>query len=196
MPDQIFNEQVIEATGTRSQPNAYTCQSTAIANAAGIDDIMGIRAKLESIGEPGDPATMGVLLESIFGDRYTFHDNASLGEIRDWLKAGDYLITHGWFTPSGHVISLNGVAIDSTRLSYKIKVQDPWSEFDFKGWKYSDPSITQYTGYYSAHGLYAAIVAGTSCYHAAGIYSRGELDSSRKGAWIHQIRPASQSAIA
>lgn len=188
MAEQIFSEQVPEAKGFLAQPNAYTCQSACIAMATGRTDIMPIRAKLEATGDPGDPYNMGRLLKAAFGDRYEFDDNACLSEIRDWLKAGEFLITHGWFTGSGHVICLDGVAIDAAKLSYKISVKDPWSEFSFRNWSYDNPSAQKYDGYYSSHGLYAAIVASTSPSDAAAIYRRGELDSMRKGAWVHRIQ--------
>jgi hypothetical protein len=186
----VFTEQVAEAKGILSQPNAYTCQSACIAMAIGRTDIMTIRAELEAIGEPGDPGVMGVLLRKEFGDRYIFDDNASMSEIREWLRDGEFLISHGWFTASGHVIALDGVTIDPSKLSYKISVKDPWSEFSFSAWAYNNPSATQYDGDYSAHGLYASIIAGQSVSDAISIYQRGELDSNRKGAWIHRILPS------
>jgi hypothetical protein len=190
MTEQVFSEQVLESRGLLSQPNSYTCQSTCIAMATGREDVMAIRHRLEAIGDPGDPATMGVLLKEKFGNRYSFDDNACLSEVRDWLRNGEFLISHGWFTGSGHVICLDGVAIDSAKLSYKISVKDPWSEFNFASWSYDNPNALNYDGYYSSYGLYAAIVAGQSIYDAVGIYRRGELDSMRKGAWIHRIQPA------
>jgi hypothetical protein len=193
MPEQTFSEQVSEASDLLSQPNGYTCQSACIAMATGRTDVMDIRDQLESIGDPGDPLTMGVLLTAEFGDRYIFDNNACLSEIRDWLKAGEFLIAHGWFTESGHVICLDGVAIDSAKMSYKISVKDPWSEFDFRIWTYNNPLINRYDGYYSSYGLYAAIVAGQSVWDAASIYRRGELDSMRKGAWIHRVKPAKKA---
>jgi hypothetical protein len=189
----IFTEQVAEAKGILSQPNAYTCQSTCIAMATGRTDIMQIRAELEAVGEPGDPGVMGVLLKKEFGDRYIFDDNACLSEVREWLRAGEFLICHGWFTGSGHVISLDGVTIDPSNMSYKISVRDPWSEFSFGAWAYNNPSVDRYDGDYSAHGLYAAIVAGQSVSDAIAIYQKRELDSMRKGAWIHRILPAKKA---
>jgi hypothetical protein len=187
MPE--YTEQVPEARGFLSQPDAYTCQSACIAMATGRTDILAIRAELEVIGNPGDPYTMGQILRQTFGNRYIFDDNACLSEVRDWLKAGEFLITHGWFTRSGHVICLDGVAIDSARLSYKISVKDPWSEFEGRSWSYSNSGIDRYDGFYSSHLLYATIIASTSVLDAAAIYRRGELDSMRKGAWIHRILP-------
>lgn len=187
----VFKEQVPEVRdGVVSQPNAYTCQSACVCMALGLTDVMGMRDRLEAIGDPGSPTTMGTVLYEELGDRYSFDDNASLSEIREWLRGGEFLITHGWFTGSGHVIALDGVAIDPATLSYKISVKDPWSEFDFTSWSYNQVGVSSYDGYYSPWGLYAAIVAGGSCNHAADIYRRGELDSARKGAWVHRIRPA------
>lgn len=184
-----FSEQVAEAKGMLSQPNAYTCQSTSIAMATGRTDVMQIRAELEAIGEPGDPGVMGVLLRKGFGDRYIFDDNASMSEIREWLRNGEFLICHGFFTNAGHVICLDGITIDSSKLSYKISVKDPWSRFDFDSWSYNSPDLDRYDGDYSAHGLYAAIIASQSMSDAIAIYQRRELDSSKKGAWIHRICP-------
>jgi hypothetical protein len=189
----IFTEQVGEARGLLSQPNAYTCQSACIAMATGQTDILGIRFQLESIGEPGDPAVMGQLLRKSFGDRYIFDDNASLSEIRQWLRDGEFMITHGWFTGSGHVICLDGITIDPDTIGYKISVKDPWSEFSASAWAYNNPAITSFDGDYSSRCLYAAIVAGQSVGEAAAIYARGELDSTRKGAWVHRMQPTKKA---
>jgi hypothetical protein len=184
-----YKEQVAEVKdGVLSQPDAYTCQSACVCMALGLTDIAGMRARLCSLGEAGDPYVMGEVLRAQLGDRYEFNDNASLSEIREWLKAGEFLISHGWFTGSGHVIALDGVAIDPTTLSYKISVKDPWGEFSFGSWAYL-PGADHFDGYYSPWGLYAAIVVGHGPGHAAEIYRRGELDSSRKGAWVHRIKP-------
>jgi hypothetical protein len=173
--------------GAAAQPDAYTCQSTCIHEALGREiSIVEIRSILCSGGEAGDPYNMGRFLKQQIGDRYEFDDNACLSEVRDWLKAGEFLITHGWFTGSGHVISLDGVAIDSATLSYKISVKDPWGEFDFRSWRYLTHAQS-YDGYYSSHGIYAACVAGQSVWDARDRY--GELDSMRKGAWVHRVRP-------
>ncbi len=185
----VFTEQVEEARGLLSQPNAYTCQSACIAMATGRTDIMTIRATLEAIGNPGDPAVMGQLLRKSFGDRYIFDDNASLSEVRDWLKSGCFIIGHFWFTNSGHVICLDGVTIDPETLGYKFSVKDPWSEFDFSKWSYSNPAIDSFDGNYSSYGIYAAGVVGQSSADSFEVYKRRELDSMRKGMWAHVIKP-------
>jgi hypothetical protein len=192
----IFTEQVSEAKGILSQPNAETCQSTCIVNSFGgtQEDILDVRSRLVAMpGGAGDPYNMGVILTERFGDRYIFDDNACLSEIREWLRAGEFLITHGWFTGSGHVICLDGVTIDASNLSYKISVKDPWSEFNFGAWAYDNSSVDRYDGDYSAHGLYAAIVASVGVLDAIAIYQKRELDSMRKGAWIHRILPAKKA---
>jgi hypothetical protein len=188
-----FAEQVSEAKGLLSQPNAYTCQSTCIAMAAGRTDIMQIRAELEAIGEPGDPGVMGVLLKKEFGDRYIFDDNACLSEVREWLKAGEFLITHIWASDSGHVICLDGVTIDPKTLGYKFSVKDPYGEFDFSSWSYNSSTVDSFDGDYSSYGIYAAGVAGQSKSDSIAIYQKRELDSMRKGAWIHRVLPAKKT---
>lgn len=176
-----------------SQPDARTCQSACIAMAIGNSDVQEIRRRLDGIARSsgssaGSPHVMGELLKSKLGDRYKFDDNASLSEVREWLRNGEFLITHGWFTPSGHVICLDGVNIDETKLSYKFDVKDPWSEFNAPLWRYTSNS-NFYDGYYSSYCIYAACVASVSASDAARIYNRKELDSQRKGAWIHRIMP-------
>jgi hypothetical protein len=186
---QTFKTAIQRSMGTLSQPDAVTCQSACIAQAIGTTDIMGIRRQLQGMGDPGDPYIMGKILRDHFGDRYAFDDNASLLEAREVLRKGAFCITHGWFTGSGHVISFDGVAVDPKTLSYKFDVKDPWSEFDFKSWSYRNPHIDRYDGYYSSHGIYAACVAGQSVWNAQQIYRKGELDSNRKGMWLHTIMP-------
>jgi hypothetical protein len=192
----IFVEQVAEAKGFLPQIDGETCQSTCIVNAFGgtKDDIRSIRSRLVAMpGGAGDPYNMGVILKEKFGDRYIFDDNACLSECREWLKSGELLITHGWFTGSGHVIILDGITIDPRTLGYKISVKDPWSEFNFLAWAYDNPSINRFDGDYSSHGLYAAIVASTGVSDAISIYQRRELDSMRKGAWIHRVLPSKKA---
>ena len=188
----VFNTRV--KTVNISQPDAVTCQSACIAMAlGGSKTTQEIRRELNDVARirrsiAGDPYVMQVVLKRYKKQLYTFDDNASLSEVREWLRNGEFLITHGWFTGSGHVICLDGVSIDQSNLSYKLNVKDPWSEFFAKTWSYGGSS-NFYDGYYSSYCIYAACVKGTSRNNAAAIYRRGELDSSRKGAWIHRIMP-------
>ena len=187
---QDFYSKVLKISQMQPQPDAFTCQSTCVAMALGRTDIMAVRQQLEAIGQPGDPATMGKYITDNLSlpSTYQFEDNASLSQVRDWLKAGEFLIIHGWFTGSGHVIAIDGVEIDSSNLSYRFSVRDPWSEFDFNHWSYDSNSVG-FHGFYSSYGIYAACVAGQSKNDAADIYDRGELDANRGGAWVHRIRP-------
>ena len=177
-------------TSDLSQPDNKTCQSTCVAMALGLTDVLTVRQQLEAIGEPGDPATMGKYITDHLSlpSTYQFDDNASISQIRDWLKAGEFLIIHGWFTTSGHVIVIDGVEIDSSNLSYRFNVKDPWSEFNFNNWSYDSKSVG-FNGFYSSYGIFAACVSSQSKSDAAEIYSRGELDANLGGAWVHRIKP-------
>ncbi len=170
-----------------SQPDGYTCQSACIAMAVNDSDIYGIRRKLEATGlAAGDPAAMARVIKS-YTTKYKFESNASLNQVYDWLEAGEFLITHGWFTKSGHVICLDGMELNTQTLSHRLNVKDPWSEFDAKSWSYNNKGVKFYDGYYSSQCIYAACVAGSSAQSAKGIYNRGELDSARQGMWVHRF---------
>lgn len=177
-----------------SQPDPYTCQSACVAMAIGDSDVYRIRKALESRGVAGDPAVMSWYLnrklnDPLAGNRHIFDDNASMSEMREWLRNGEFLITYGWFTGSGHVVGIDGISIDTSTMSYKFDMADPWSEFDFQEWAYNNPSIKFFNGYYSPLGIYAACVASSSVDHAAQIYRAGSFDSNHKGAWVHRILP-------
>ncbi|NET24921.1 hypothetical protein [Okeania sp. SIO1I7] len=171
-----------------SQPNAYSCQSTCIAMAVDDPNIEDIRQRLEAIGSPGDPQVMADVIRQ-FPVNYELHLNACLDDVKTWLEQGDFLITQGWFTSSGHVICLSGLEIDTKNNGYKFEVKDPWSEFDAPKWTYDNPNVNFYDGYYSSYCIYAACVAGSSYADAQDIYNRGELDSSHKNMWVHRFMP-------
>lgn len=168
-----------------SQPDPYTCQSACISMVTG-DDVNSIRLALLAGGQAGDPYNMGRILRSKLGDRYSFIADASLRQIRGWLRDGDFLITHGWFTPSGHVIGLDGIKIDQSLMGDRISVKDPWSEFNGASFKY-DLGGDFFDGFYSSYLIYATCVASGSYSHARQIYKRGELNSSLENAWVHRI---------
>jgi len=167
-----------------SQPDAVTCQSACIGMAVGDRDIQGIRRKLRSLGDPGSPAVMGSVIRD-YGRPYKFEGNASLEDVYGWLKAGEFLITHGWFTNSGHVICLDGLTAKAP-ARYLINVKDPWSEFDAINWRYSSKARF-YDGFYSDALIYAACVAGSSSANAKSIYMSNALDTRRKGMWVHRF---------
>lgn len=167
-----------------AQPDGNTCQAACIAKAIGTTDVWGVRNDLLQLGVAGDPAVMGEYLRR-YVDHYEFTANGSLDDAAKWLDAESrVIITHGWFTSSGHVISLVG----TERIGMKdyFMVDDPWGEFMFADWRYG----ANWNGNdrsYSRYGLYAACIAGASVTDAYRIYKRGELDSTRKGGWFHLI---------
>ncbi len=169
-----------------AQPNAYTCQSACIAKVLGTSDIEGIRAALEAIGAPGSPETMGQYLKSRV-QSYKFLLSGSLEEAKDALDDSCVVITHGWFTGSGHVIALVGYEPDPKTLSYRFIVDDPWMEFSFSSAQFN-PNSSGNNVRYSSYGMYAYCVASSSNESAVQIYGQGKLLSSEKGAWLHIIK--------
>jgi lysozyme len=166
-----------------SQPDSVTCQAACIGMAVGDRDVQGIRRKLTARGQAGDPAVMAAVIHS-YGRPYRYDGNASLAKVYDWLKAGEFLITHGWFTGSGHVICLDGLKRASD--SYLLDVKDPWSEFNPATWSYSKSSKF-YDGFYSDRCIYAACVAGASVSDAKRLYRAGKVDTARGGMWVHRF---------
>lgn len=169
-----------------SQPDSRTCQSACIAKVLGTADVEGIRAELEAIGVPGDPSVMGQYLKPHV-QSYKFVESGSLIDAKDALDNGCVVITHGWFTPSGHVICLVGHEPDPNTLSYRFIVDDPFAEFSFPDAQYiSDRSGDNVR--YSSYGMYAYCVTSQSYEHAAQLYRQGQLLSAEQGAWLHVIK--------
>lgn len=171
-----------------SQPDAQTCQAACIAMAVADRDIIGIRSKLKAKGVAGDPAVMAAVIKTYSKVSYVYDGNASLEKCITWLKAGELLITHGWFTRSGHVLLLDGLQ-ERPDGSVLFDVKDPWSEFDGPSWSYKS-NARFFDGYYSDRIIYAACVAGSSVSNAAQIYKTGAVDRKRAGMWVHRIKPA------
>lgn len=168
-----------------SQPDAFTCQSACIAMAMRDPNIYGIRKRLIGMGEAGDPAVMGRVIRS-YGIKYVYEGNATLSQAITFLRQGEFLITHGWFTGGGHVICLDGVKDVNGTFSFNVK--DPWSEFDGQSWSYNKTSKF-YDGYYSDKIIYAACVAGRSRNNAASVYKHDPVNYQLPGMWIHRIIP-------
>lgn len=173
------------------QPDAVTCQSACVAMALGLNrlDIPRVRRDLVANGPAGSPRNMGNYLQARIGNRYSFDHAASINDCSKWLQAGEFLITHGWFTRSGHVICLDAVEVDPSTLGVRFSVKDPWAEFDFANWRYL-PGADFFDGFYSGLGIYASCVAGQSPGHAYNLYRTAQFDPGRPGAWVHRIRPA------
>ncbi|MEB3354199.1 MAG: lysozyme [Cyanobacteriota bacterium] len=173
-----------------SQPDASTCQAACIGMAVGDKDVMGIRRRLLAeggkVGQPaGSPAVMAAVIRQ-YGQPYRYEGNACLAEVYDWLMAGEFLITHGWFTGSGHVICLDGLRLAGPGV-HELDVKDPWSEFDAPAWRYSSQSRF-YDGFYSERCIYAACVAGASNDDARRIYQgNAKVDHSQRGMWVHRF---------
>lgn len=167
-----------------SQPDAVTCQAACIGMAVGDRDIAKIRRELTGRGSAGDPAVMAAVIRN-YGRPYRYEGNASLAQVYSWLKAGEFLITHGWFTGSGHVICLDGLRADKNGR-YSLDVKDPWSQFNPSAWSYNLGS-TFFDGFYSDLLIYATCVAGASSADARRIYQAGKVDTARGGMWVHRF---------
>lgn len=167
-----------------SQPDAVTCQAACIGMAVGDRNVQGIRRELLELGPAGSPAVMGAVIRS-YGKPYRYEFNATLEDCYGWLKAGELLITHGWFTRSGHVICLDGLRKNPSG-SHSLNVKDPWSEFNAPAWAYNLGSKF-YDGFYSDRCIYAACVAGSSAKDAQRIYNAGWLNLNRGGMWVHRF---------
>ena len=180
MSESKISDQVIP------QPDAYTCQSACIAKVLGTQDVYSIRRDLEQLGVPGDPAVMGNYLRNRVSE-YRFLATGSLNDARAALSDGYTIITHGWFTPSGHVLTLVDWVPGQGRSPYEFVVDDPWGDFDFPAATY-DASQAGDNLPYSAHGIYAYCVAGQSFEHAQELYQAGQLRSAEAGAWLHLVK--------
>lgn len=178
------------------QPDVNTCQSAAIARVCGTTNVMSIRRDLLGFSSrrgsmAGDPYVMGDYLKD-HTQEYQFIVDASLNDAKQALKNGYNLITHGWFTGSGHVIGLSPFPDGEPykphpyTSSYMFNAEDPWYEFNFPSWSYSRKSGNNCQ--YSAYGIYASCVASYSKSQAARIYRRGELNSSTQNMWLHLIK--------
>lgn len=172
-----------------SQPDSKTCQAACIGMAVGDRDVMGIRRKLdaEAVRQgsvAGSPAVMAAVIRS-YGRPYRYEGNASLEKVYGWLKAGEFLVTHGWFTRSGHVIALDGLKVGKGSR-YLLDVKDPWGEFDAPQWGYGG-AAKFFDGFYSGQCIYAACVAGQSVDDAARVYASNTLDAKRGGMWVHRF---------
>jgi len=168
-----------------SQPDASTCQAAAIGMAVGDRDVAGIRRKLVARGPAGRPTVMAAVIRE-YGRPYLYEGNATLAKCYEWLKAGEFLITHGWFTGSGHVICLDGLKATDEPSRYVFDVKDSWSEFNVQTWRY-DLGSKFFDGFYSDLLIYATCVASTSVGTAQSIYRQGRVDANRGGMWVHRF---------
>jgi hypothetical protein len=165
------------------QPDAYTCQSAAICRVIGDRSVAQVRSELEALGEPGNPAVMGDYLRPRVAE-YHLNMNASLRQAIQACRDGYHLITHGWFTASGHVLGLR----DYDASTETFVAEDPWCEFDFAGWTY-DHSASGNDCRYSARGIWAACVVGSGPGDAHALYLGDRLVGlDDQGMWLHMIK--------
>ena len=169
------------------QPNALLCQSACIAMVLRTTDVDDIRAALLSKGVPGDPAVMGDYLLESHVKSYKFLLNGSLNDAKKALDEGCAVITHGWFTPIGHVIVLIGYEADPVTLSYRFIVHDPRGEYNFPDGEH-DTSKSGESLRYSSYGIYATCVASAGYDHALDLYRQKTLESNEQNAWLHIIQ--------
>lgn len=168
------------------QPNPSVCQSACIAMALGTDDVMGIREDLVSRGTAGDPAVMGEYL-SAHAKSYKFLLDGSLNDAKKALDDDCVVITHGWFTPIGHVITLIGYEADPDTMSYRFIVHDPWAEYNFPKGDHDDLKTGEGVRY-SSYGMYATCVGSSDYDHARETYGKKRLLSTEENAWLHIIK--------
>jgi hypothetical protein len=168
-----------------SQPDASACQAACIGMAVGDRDVMGIRRRLLARGNAGNTTVMASVIRE-YGRPYVLDQDASLEKCYQWLKAGEFLITHGWFTSSGHVICLDGLKAASEPGRYVFDVKDPWSEFNVQTWRY-DLGSRFFDGFYSDLLIYATCVASASVAAAQATYRRGRVDAHQGGMWVHRF---------
>lgn len=170
------------------QIDAVTCQSAAIARVVGDHNVAKIRRELLRLGTPGDPAVMGEYLRPRVKD-YCYLGNGCLADAIDAIDAGYQLITHGWFTGSGHIIGISGWDLNTQTFI----AEDPWYEFHFQEWSYEPYAVDGDDMNYSARGIWAACVVGHSpddafrCYLEAAPRLTKEQFRDR-GMWLHMIK--------
>jgi hypothetical protein len=168
------------------QPNNLLCQSACIAMVLRTTDVDGIRADLVSQGQAGDPGVMGNYLEPRVKS-YKFLVDGSLNDAKKALDEGCAVITHGWFTDEGHVITLIGYEADPVTLSYRFIVHDPWAEYNFPKGDHDDSQSGEGVRY-SSYGIYATCVASAGYDHARDLYREKRLKSNEQNAWLHIIQ--------
>jgi peptidoglycan hydrolase-like protein with peptidoglycan-binding domain len=69
-----------------------------------------------------------------------FDSHATVSAVKDWLAAGNPAVTHGWFTGSGHIITLTGYD-DGGFI-----VHDPNGEWYASGYDRNTPSVNDEKG--------------------------------------------------
>lgn len=177
------------------QPDAYTCQSAAIAKVLGqgsIHQINAIRSNLNADARTrgtmaGDPSVMGAYLTPRV-ESYTYKHDANLQEIIDWVTQGKgyECIIHGFTTQSGHVWGIEDA--EKVGQNWVFRCDDPWYEFDFPGNRFTQNSGANVG--YSDLATLAYCVKAWSNWQGVDAYRKGRYQGmlGDRGAWVHFIK--------
>lgn len=77
-----------------------------------------------------------------YGAKDAFNSRATVAAVKDWLAADNPIVTHGYFTSSGHIVVL--VGYNDTGFW----VHDPYGEWYANGYDRNDPSGNNEKGKY------------------------------------------------
>ncbi|PPT06589.1 hypothetical protein CKA32_003050 [Geitlerinema sp. FC II] len=94
-----------------------------------------------------------------YGYKDDFQPDAKWGEVKEWLASGNPIITHGWFTRSGHIIVIRG--------------------YNERGWIVNDPYGEWYEWGYDTHRT------GEGLTYSYGMMSH--VCGSDGDLWIHYV---------
>jgi hypothetical protein len=75
-----------------------------------------------------------------YGAKDLFDSKSSVKAVKDWLAAGNPVVTHGYFTASGHIVVLVGYDVTG------FIVNDPYGEWYASGYDRNDPSVNDTKG--------------------------------------------------
>ncbi|MGC9502991.1 C39 family peptidase [Baaleninema sp.] len=94
-----------------------------------------------------------------YGYKDNFQPDAKWGEVKEWLASGNPIITHGWFTRSGHIVVIRG--------------------YNDRGWVVNDPYGEWYEWGYDTHRT------GEGLTYSYGMMSH--VCGSDGDLWIHYV---------
>lgn len=104
------------------------------------------------------PTDLAKLIQ-IYGYKDDFQEDAKWGDVKKWLAAGNPCIVHGWFTRSGHIVTIIG--------------------YNEKGWIIHDPYGEWYEWGYDTS------VSGKALTYSYGMMK--EICGSDGDLWIHYV---------
>ena len=126
-----------------------------------------------------DPWSLKQLAETYPGVIDDFTDAGSLAQIRSAINAGQPCVIHGWFTHSGHIITVKGY--DDRGFI----VNDPYGDWSRGGY---DTSVSGEGLHYSTALIAATCVQGADYDHAMSLYDNGLTEAEASGGiWLHRL---------